>query len=253
MGFWSIKALGFLAWLLGRSCFILPFYWGRHRINRHTGNRPSLSEEPLRRGPGPIARFPTLRYRPEHYRHLDCNDVLWNPFTFWEKVAVNSSWKAFESFSYNSSLSNRKLWWTEVVSKIILPPAAKTFIHLLSIYSFMPHLLCAMTSIAVILNSVCRSVYCFFSFPVLNNVVTIMLYMNRHVFPKGFCVPHKALMNDDHTISSHVCQISDDYATPRKKTHDKNSKFLYTVQNVIWILLFCYVNLFSNILNKSNI
>lgn len=67
-------AFRFLPWLLGRSCFISPLYWGRHCINRHTGNRPPLSEEPLRRGPGPMARFPTLRYRPEHNRHLDCND-----------------------------------------------------------------------------------------------------------------------------------------------------------------------------------
>lgn len=96
MGFWSIQALTFLAWLLQRSCFISPLYWGRNCINRHTGNRPSLSEEPLRRGPGPIARFPTLRYRPKSCRHLDCNDVLWNPFTFWEEVVVNSSFKSFK-------------------------------------------------------------------------------------------------------------------------------------------------------------
>lgn len=212
MELWSIEALSFLAWLLGRSCFFSPLYWGRHRINRHTGNRPSLSEEPLRRGPGPIARFPTLRYRPEHYRHLDCNDVLWNPFTFWEEVVVNTSFKSFESARFSSSLSYREVWCTEIISKI--PPAAKTFTHLLSIYSSMPHLLCAMTSMAVILYSVCRSVYLFFSSSVLNNVVAIMLYMNGHVFPKDFHVPHKALMNDDLTISLHICRISDDYAIP---------------------------------------
>lgn len=147
MRFWSIEAFSFLAWLLGRSCFISPLYWGKHCINRHTGNRPSLSEEPLKRGPGPMARFPTLRYRPEHYRHLDCNDVLWNPFTFWEEVVVNSRLESFESaWLPDFSVSYWKLWHTEVVSERIVPPAAKTFIHLLSIYSSMPHLLCAMTS-----------------------------------------------------------------------------------------------------------
>ena len=94
MGFWSVEALSFLAWLLGRSRFISPLYWGRHCINRHTGNRPSLSEEPLRRAPGPMARFTTLRYRP--YITDIWTDVLWNPFTFWEQVVVNSL-KYFQS------------------------------------------------------------------------------------------------------------------------------------------------------------
>lgn len=94
---WSIAAFSFLAWLLGRSCFISPLCWSRHCKNRHTGNRLSFSEELLRRGPGPMARFPTLRYRPEHFRHLVCNDVLWNPFTFWEAVVVNSRLGSFES------------------------------------------------------------------------------------------------------------------------------------------------------------
>lgn len=67
-------------------------YWGRSCINRHTGNRPSLSEEPLRRGPGPMARFPTLRYRPERYRHLDRNNALWNPFHIFRRKQTQLCW-----------------------------------------------------------------------------------------------------------------------------------------------------------------
>lgn len=80
----------------------------------------------------------------------------------------------------------------------------------------MPHLLCAiMTSVTAILSiSVCRSVCLFFSIPVLNNAVAVVLYMNGHVLPKGFRLPHKALMNDDLTVSFHIRQISDYNETP---------------------------------------
>lgn len=83
----------------------------------------------------------------------------------------------------------------------MFPPAAKTFIHLLSIYSPMPHLLRATTSVAAILSSVHWSVY-LFSTPVLNNVVAIMLYMNRLVFPEDFHVTHKMLIEDDLFLSN---------------------------------------------------
>ena len=92
-----MEAFSFLAWLLGRSCFISPLYWGRHCINRHSGNRPSLSAEPLRRGPGPMARFPTLRYRPWTLQTSGLCDVLWNPSTLWEGVVRNSRVESFES------------------------------------------------------------------------------------------------------------------------------------------------------------
>lgn len=70
----------------------------------------------------------------------------------------------------------------------------------------MPHLLCAMTSIAVIFNSVRRSVYLFITNPVLSTVVAIMLCMNRHVFPpKDISAICKALMNDDLRVSNYIC------------------------------------------------
>lgn len=64
----------------------------------------------------------------------------------------------------------------------------------------MPHLLRHMTSVAVTLNIVCRSVYC--SISVLNIVGVIMSYRSRHVSPKDFDVPYSKLMNHDHTIFS---------------------------------------------------
>lgn len=89
----------------------------------------------------------------------------------------------------------------------------------------MPHLLCAMTS-KVNLNSVCRSVYHFFSVPVQGNVA-IMLYMNGHVFPKDFYAPRKALMNYGLTISFPMCQISDEYPTPGNNLGENKTLYYF--------------------------
>lgn len=89
----SHQAFTFLAWLLGRFFFILPLFWDRHCKNRHTGNRPSLSEEPLRRG--------GLDQRPD-FQHWDIGQNttdIWIVMMFCgipvKKVAVSRSFKSF--------------------------------------------------------------------------------------------------------------------------------------------------------------
>lgn len=185
-GILIVKAFHFLAWLLGKSCFILSLYWGRHCINRHTGNRPSLSEEPLRRGPGPTARFPILRYRPERYIYLDYSDVLWNPFTF---CSLNS----FESACLTGDfhLEFQKYFFLLQLK------------HLLISYQFAPS--CLIYCMPRRPQQLSSATYAglFFSIPVLN-YVAVMFYMSSHVFPKDFSVS-----NDDLTLWFRLCQTCD--------------------------------------------
>lgn len=68
--------------------FILSPCQDRDYKNRHTGNRLSLSEEPPRRAPRPLDRFPTLKCRLEYSDiWIPCHS-LWNPFTEFPKQAV---------------------------------------------------------------------------------------------------------------------------------------------------------------------
>lgn len=117
--------------LIAGKILLQFLYWGGCCINRHTGNRPSLSEEPLKRGPGPMARFPTVRYRPGHYRHLECNDVLWNPSTFWEAVGIRSS-DSLES----ACLLYKKLNYHFLFFYLLQPKPHSFTIHLLVYASF---------------------------------------------------------------------------------------------------------------------
>lgn len=70
----------------------------------------------------------------------------------------------------------------------------------------MPHFLCAMTSTAVLLNSVRRSLYlCFLILFLTHVVVNWVVHEETCSLPKENDVNHEALMNDDHTVCLFIC------------------------------------------------